>query len=84
MIFVGRHCKIANLAIGLMNGDFDGDAVEPIPLNDINRNIIKLAQFFPTVTFEWCYFLTLLNYNNRKFWSSILQITETYGIVKQL
>ncbi|KAK4875471.1 hypothetical protein RN001_011893 [Aquatica leii] len=82
----GSHCKIANAAIDLVSGEMQlgRDSREEIPLNNINKNIIKIASFFPTLTIEWCYLLTLLSYNNRKFWSTIIQITESYGVVNQM
>ncbi|KAF5273906.1 hypothetical protein FQA39_LY01021 [Lamprigera yunnana] len=76
----GSHCKIANAAINLINGKtvVDPDH-EELPIESINNNIIKISPFFPTLSIEWCYLLTLMNYNNRKFWSAIIQINESYG-----
>lgn len=55
------------------------DNQEEIPIEGINENMLKLATFFPTVTFEWCYLLTLLNYNNQKFWSKIIKIDDPFN-----
>ncbi|KAF5303786.1 hypothetical protein FQR65_LT08121 [Abscondita terminalis] len=82
----GSHCKIANAAVDLVSGEMSigKNAHENIPIDNVNANIIKIAAFFPTLTIEWCYLLTLLNYNNRKFWSTIIQIAESYGVVNQM
>lgn len=33
----------------------------------------KVAPFYPTLVIQWCNILTLLNYDNRKFWLKIVQ-----------
>lgn len=75
MFFTGSHCKIANEAIQLIYHD------ETILLEDINNAFLKLASFCPLQTLEWCYLLTLLNYNDEKFWSVVLQTPKSDGIV---
>lgn len=82
--FSGSHCKMTNVAISLINGETAEEDTVFIPLDLINNNFFKLTYFYPTLTFEWCYLLALLNYNDRKFWSAIMQMTETYGILNQL
>uniref|UniRef100_A0A1Y1K0T3 Huntingtin n=1 Tax=Photinus pyralis TaxID=7054 RepID=A0A1Y1K0T3_PHOPY len=77
----GSHCKIANTAIHLVNEEHSSS--EELPINRVNANIIRLSPFFPTLTIEWCYLLTLLNYNDRKFWCTIMQLPESYGIVNK-
>lgn len=72
---VGSHCKIANTAIQLIFHD------ETIEINKINELFLKLSSFCPLITLEWCYLLTLLNYNDKKFWSVILQTPKCDGIV---
>lgn len=81
---VGSHCKMANTAINLINGNSVLENSEEVPIDAINSSFLKLSYFFPTVVFQWCYFLTLLSYNNRKFWSSIMQMPETYGVLNQV
>lgn len=80
----GSHCKITNVAISLINGEStEADAIF-IPLDLINANFCKLTYFYPMLTFEWCYLLALLNYNDRKFWANVMQVTENYGILDQM
>lgn len=80
----GSHCKMANMAINLVNGEYTIPDVEEIRIDMLNMNFLKLSFFFPTLVFQWCYFLTCLNYNSRRFWSSIMQIPETYGVLEQV
>lgn len=75
MCHSGSHCKVANTAIQLILHD------ENILINNINAIFLKLAPFCPLITLEWCYLLTLLNYNDEKFWSVILQTPKCDGIV---
>lgn len=68
---------MTNVAISLINGEtIEADAVF-IPLDQIHTNFFKLSYFYPVLTFEWCYLLALLNYNCRKFWANIMQITDS-------
>lgn len=75
---------MTNVAISLINGETAEEDTIFIPLDLINNNFRKLTYFYPTLMFEWCYLLALLNYNDRKFWSTVMQITETYGILDQM
>lgn len=54
---------------------------ERVDINNINEIILKFAPFCPSLTLEWCYLLTLLNYNEKRFWSMILQTPKCDGIV---
>ncbi|CAL1269720.1 unnamed protein product [Larinioides sclopetarius] len=42
-------------------------------INEIETLFHKIAPFYPTLVVQWCNILTLLNYDNRKFWSKIVQ-----------
>lgn len=75
---------MTNVAISLINGETAEADTIFIPLNQINNNFCQLTYLYPLLTFEWCYLLALLNYNERKFWANIMQITENYGILDQM
>lgn len=75
LFFIGSHCKIANSAIQLISHD------ESIQIMEINNKFLKLSPFCPLLTLEYCYLLTLLNYNDKKLWSVILQTPKCDGIV---
>ncbi|GIX84161.1 huntingtin [Caerostris extrusa] len=42
-------------------------------INEIENLFHKIAPFYPTLVIQWCNILTLLNYDNRKFWCKIVQ-----------
>lgn len=71
----GSHCKIANTAIDLI---FNG---EQIPIGQMNKKFIIFAPHCPLLFLEWCYLLTLLNYNEESFWSTVLQTQKSDGII---
>lgn len=75
---------MTKMAISLINGETTEADTIFIPLDLININFYKLTYFYPILTFKWCYLLALLNYNDRKFWANIMQVTETYGILDQM
>lgn len=81
---LGSHCKITNTVIAILNGEIDLGGDEPIPLEEINAHFLNLAPNFPTLTFQWCCLLTLFNYSDRLFWSAVLQVTGTYGIIRNM
>ncbi|KAJ8959892.1 hypothetical protein NQ318_011628 [Aromia moschata] len=70
------HCKITNKAISVLNKNIPFDENDVIQLEDINGNFLNLAVFRPVLTFHWCYFLTLMNYSDKSFWSNVLRIKE--------
>ncbi|KAJ8914559.1 hypothetical protein NQ315_010023 [Exocentrus adspersus] len=70
----GSHCKITNKCITILNKNIPFDESDVIQLNEINRNFLNLAVFYPILSFHWCYFLTLMNYSDRWFWSSVLKV----------
>lgn len=70
--FLGSHCKVANTLINLL---------EPLEIDKVNEKFLKLGPALPLLVLQHCYLLTLLNYNSQKFWSQILQIQKTDGIV---
>lgn len=39
---------------------------------EIGNYFLKLAAFYPTIVIQWCNILTLLNCDNRSFWSNIV------------
>ncbi|XP_054721499.1 huntingtin-like [Uloborus diversus] len=45
-------------------------------ISDIENIFLKLTPFYPTVVIQWCNILTLLNSDNRSFWSKIVQPYE--------
>lgn len=76
---LGSHCKIANSAINIISSNNEDS--ELVNLKDVNNIILKLAPFCPLLTLEWCYLLTLLNYNDSSFWSMILRSPKCDRIV---
>ncbi|XP_018571399.1 huntingtin [Anoplophora glabripennis] len=75
----GSHCKITNKCITILNKNIPFDENDVIQLKEMNRNFLNLAVFHPILTFHWCYFLTLMNYSDRWFWTCILRLEETVG-----
>lgn len=73
--FLGSHCKTAVTAINLINNVMELKKYY-IDLDKINANFIKISRYVPVLTFEWCYLLTLLNYNNTEFWASVMHMRE--------
>lgn len=41
-------------------------------VSEIENLFLKLAPFYPTLVIQWCNILTLLNCDNRSFWSKIV------------
>lgn len=41
-------------------------------VTEIRNYFLKLAAFYPTIVIQWCNILTLLNCDNRSFWSNIV------------
>jgi hypothetical protein len=68
--FSGSYCKVATTAIQLVGSNTDEEP--QLPIEDINNIFLELASFCPLLTFQWCYMLILLGYNDHKFWSQIL------------
>lgn len=52
-----------------------------IYISEINEKFLKLAPYCPLLALEWCYLLTLLNYSDQIYWSTILQTQKSIGIV---
>lgn len=65
---LGNHCKLTNSAILFIKEQHNFEKLELI-----NKQFLSLAIYRPTLTFQWCYFLTLLNHNSSNFWSNLLQ-----------
>ncbi|XP_017781525.1 PREDICTED: huntingtin [Nicrophorus vespilloides] len=74
----GNYTKITKVAIGIFNDKFDPlqGSSEKIPLEEINKGFLKLRFFYPLLTFQWCHILALVNYDDKKFWSSTLRFAE--------
>ncbi|RZC38340.1 huntingtin-like [Asbolus verrucosus] len=62
---LSSHCKIAVYAIS---------NVSIVQLEEISTNFLKIKTDYPVLTFLWCYVLTLLNYNERDFWSGVMTL----------
>ena len=43
---------------------------------EIGNYFLKLAAFYPTIVIQWCNILTLLNCDNRAFWSKVVMPCE--------
>ncbi|XP_022909585.2 huntingtin [Onthophagus taurus] len=65
----GNYSKISNTAISLINTITSEDK---IPIDVINTNFLKIGVLHPTLLFQWCYILTVLNYHNNNFWNVLL------------
>ncbi|KAL3269435.1 hypothetical protein HHI36_008505 [Cryptolaemus montrouzieri] len=72
----GFLCKTANMAISIIEKSKYAEECDAISMDPINDNFRDLSFFYPTLIFQWCYFLTLLSYEDRKFWSSVLKLPE--------
>ncbi|XP_044753476.1 huntingtin isoform X2 [Coccinella septempunctata] len=70
----GFLCKTANVAISLIEKSKYAEECDAINIQPINEYFQSLTFFYPTLTFHWCYFLTLLGYEDLTFWSSNLQL----------
>ncbi|XP_045472991.1 huntingtin [Harmonia axyridis] len=70
----GFLCKTANVAISIIEKNKYAEECDAIKIQPINENFQNLIFFYPTLTFHWCYFLTLLGYEDLSFWSYILQL----------
>lgn len=76
LTILGNHCKITNVAIDMLENE--PKSTLDIRLHTLSDKFVKLAPFFPTLSIEWCYLLTVLNYSNRTYWNSMLRINEAH------
>ncbi|XP_008191527.2 huntingtin [Tribolium castaneum] len=70
----GSHCKIAIFAISNVN---------VAQLEDISNNFLKVAHEYPIVVFLWSYVLTILNYNEKKFWGQVADLSPVSPSINQ-
>lgn len=75
-LILGFLCKTANVAISIIEKSKYAEECDAINIQPINENFQNLIFFYPTLTFHWCYFLTLLGYEDLDFWSHILQLSK--------
>lgn len=68
----GSHCKISNTAVSVLKQSSAKTSQECVDITGINKLMMSLSAFKPLVTFYWNYLLSLLNYNDREFYSNIL------------
>ncbi|CAH1155948.1 unnamed protein product [Phaedon cochleariae] len=69
----GNHCRLTNAAVSVINKNIPFDENNVIQLDDINHNFVSLAAFHPILTSGWCNLLTILNFNSKQFWSTVLK-----------
>ena len=52
-------------------------------IGEMNETIVGLSSSCPMLTLHWCNVLILLNYDDRKFWSQIVQTPQSFKVVTQ-
>ena len=52
-------------------------------IGEMNQTIVGLSTACPMLTLHWCNVLILLNYDDRKFWSQIVQTPQSFKVVTQ-
>jgi hypothetical protein len=69
----GSHCKIAVYAISNVN---------VVQLEEISNNFLKMKDY-PVLMFLWSYVLTLLNYNDKHFWTKVIDASTASPSINQ-
>ncbi|GFT39474.1 huntingtin [Nephila pilipes] len=74
----GTFRRLTTSAMSIIKDDLNAQEMPsdyPVyyTIYEIEHLFHKIAPFYPTLVIQWCNILTLLNYDNRKFWSKIVQ-----------
>ncbi|KAJ8868819.1 hypothetical protein PR048_030360 [Dryococelus australis] len=70
-IISGSYCRVAKAMMYMVDAKKSDE--NSAPMNEINVLFLKLATRCPLLAFQWCYLLTLLNYQNQDFWAQVLR-----------
>lgn len=70
-LFLASYCEIGNATKRLIKDE--SQIGHKMLLEHLNENFLKIGRLFPTVTYQWCSLLTVLNYKFEGFWSNIAQ-----------
>ncbi|XP_076681503.1 huntingtin isoform X2 [Andrena cerasifolii] len=76
----GSHCKVANASMQMIQGR-NVRKEEKLPIADLNYLMLNIGNSCPTLTCQWAYMMTLLGYNEMKFWSKVLGTHRSEYIV---
>ncbi|XP_063237175.1 huntingtin isoform X2 [Bacillus rossius redtenbacheri] len=67
----GSYCRVAKAMMHMV--DAKNCDENSAPMDELNMLFLKLATRCPLLAFQWCYLLTLLNYQNQDFWAQVLR-----------
>nr|KAG5686381.1 hypothetical protein BaRGS_018689 [Batillaria attramentaria] len=71
----GLFRRVATAAMGLLQNESPACFYS---IREINQTITGLSTSCPMLTLHWCNILILLNYDDRKFWSKIVQTPQSF------
>ena len=78
----GSYCRVATAVIEMLQSDNDAIGIF-ISIEDMNTLLLALAPKCPLLTFQWCYLLTLVNFNDQTFWAKVLCTQSRDFILEQ-
>ncbi|KAK7109044.1 hypothetical protein V1264_013160 [Littorina saxatilis] len=76
----GLFRRVATAAMGLLQNESPTCFYS---IREINQMILALSTCCPMLTLHWCNVLILLNYDDRKFWSQIVQTPQSFKMASQ-
>ena len=71
----GLYRRVAVAAMSIIRKE---TPPEYFSVDHINKAFQDIASRHPTLTLQWCNILILLNYENKAWWSEILQTQRKY------
>jgi hypothetical protein len=76
MFETGSHCKVANASMQLVQGQ-NIPKDERLLLHDLNDLMMEIGANCPILICQWTYLLTLLGFDDMRFWSRVIGLSST-------
>ncbi|XP_043476526.1 huntingtin [Leptopilina heterotoma] len=78
----GSHCKVANATVQMILGRNVSNE-ERIFVCDLNKLMLNIGNYWPILTCQWAYLMTLLSYSEMDFWSEVMGIEKSSPFSKR-